>query len=221
MSGRGIAGWLGLSLMGHAMAAGALLWIIPSSAVSDDPLRVISVVLVETEKMEKRGQATFSTRNTGKSSLSPFLIEQPDVPLFPAGEMPITEVPETADAGEVHDALAGGPGASETASAPPAPETGAPDAYRPVVLAALDRAKHYPALARQYDHALEGVVGVAFTIHPDGRLSNAELTAPSRHALLNRAALALVRRVGAVPPPPPPAPLRFTANIEYRLQDSP
>ncbi|MEO6665932.1 MAG: hypothetical protein ABIO65_04050, partial [Nitrospiria bacterium] len=163
------------------MAAGTLFRVIPYSAVVDEPLHVMRVVLVETEK---RGQATFSTRNTGKTSLSPLPIEQPDVPLA-AAEMPITEVPETADAGEGQDALADESAAvPEIVSAAPALETGAPDAYRPVVLAALDRAKSYPALARQYDHALEGVVGVAFTIHPDGRLSNAELTAPSRHALL-------------------------------------
>ena len=99
--------------------------------------------------------------------------------------------------------------------APPVTETGIEDAYRPVVLAALARAKRYPLLARQ--RGLEGVVEIAFTIHPDGRVSSAEVVTPSRHRLLDAAALGMVGRVGSLPPPPSPAPLRFPARIEYRL----
>ena len=89
------------------------------------------------------------------------------------------------------------------------------DAYRPLVLAALARAKRYPLLARQ--RGLEGVVEIAFTIHPDGRVSSAEVVNPSRHRLLDAAALGMVSRIGSLPPPPSPAPLRFPARIEYRL----
>ena len=99
--------------------------------------------------------------------------------------------------------------------APPVTEAGIEDAYRPVVLAALARAKRYPLLARQ--RGLEGVVEIAFTIHPDGRVSSAEVVTPSRHRLLDAAALGMVGRVGSLPPPPSPAPLRFPARIEYRL----
>jgi TonB family protein len=89
------------------------------------------------------------------------------------------------------------------------------DAYRPLVLAALARAKRYPLLARQ--RGLEGVVEIAFTIHPDGRVSSVEVVNPSRHRLLDAAALGMVDRIGSLPPPPSSAPLRFPARIEYRL----
>ena len=105
----------------------------------------------------------------------------------------------------------------EEASPEAAGATGAAseDAYRPLVLASLARAKRYPLLARQ--RGLEGVVEIAFTIHPDGRVSSAEVVTPSRHRLLDAAALGMVSRIGLLPPPPSPAPLRFPARIEYRL----
>ncbi|OGW60644.1 MAG: hypothetical protein A2638_02420 [Nitrospirae bacterium RIFCSPHIGHO2_01_FULL_66_17] len=61
------------------------------------------------------------------------------------------------------------------------------------------------------------MVEIAFTIHPDGRVSSAEVVNPSRHRLLDAAALGMVSRIGSLPPPPSPAPLRFPARIEYRL----
>ena len=105
----------------------------------------------------------------------------------------------------------------EETSAEAAGATGAAseDAYRPLVLAALARAKRYPLLARQ--RGLEGVVEIAFTIHPDGRVSSAEVVTPSRHRLLDAAALGMVSRIGSLPPPPLPATLRFAAWIKYRL----
>lgn len=91
------------------------------------------------------------------------------------------------------------------------------DAYRPLVLAALARAKHYPLLARQ--RGLEGIVEIAFTIHPDGRVSEPEVISSSRHSVLDQAALGMVQRLGLLPPPPEPAPLRFPARIQYRLDE--
>jgi TonB family protein len=99
--------------------------------------------------------------------------------------------------------------------APPTSGVASEDAYRPLVLAALARAKRYPLLARQ--RGLEGVVEIAFTIHPDGRVSAVEVVNPSPHRLLDAAALSMVDRIGSLPPPPSPAPLRFPARIEYRL----
>lgn len=91
------------------------------------------------------------------------------------------------------------------------------DAYRPLVLAALARAKHYPLLARQ--RGLEGIVEIAFTIHPDGRVSEPEVISSSRHSVLDQAALGMVQRLGSLPPPPEPSPLRFPARIQYRLDE--
>ncbi len=101
--------------------------------------------------------------------------------------------------------------------APPVLETGSEDTYRPLVLAALAREKRYPLLARQ--RGLEGVVEIAFTIDPDGRVSQPEVISSSRHPVLDQAALGMVLRLGSLPPPPEPAPLRFPARIQYRLDE--
>ncbi|HET8761504.1 MAG TPA: energy transducer TonB [Nitrospiria bacterium] len=89
------------------------------------------------------------------------------------------------------------------------------DAYRPLVLAMLERAKRYPLVADRW--RLEGTVDIAFTIHPDGRLSDPELIASSTHPILDDAALAIVRRVRYVPPPPSQASIRFSALIRYQV----
>jgi protein TonB len=89
------------------------------------------------------------------------------------------------------------------------------DSYRPLVLAILERAKRYPLVAERW--RIEGAVDIAFTIHPDGRLSDPDLIASSTHQILDDAALAIVRRVRFVPPPPSEAPMRFSALIQYQV----
>jgi protein TonB len=82
-------------------------------------------------------------------------------------------------------------------------------------LAALERAKRYPFLAKE--RGLEGTVEIAFTIHPDGRISAPRVMTSSRVRILDDATLSMVRRVGLLPPPPEAATLRFPARISYRL----
>jgi TonB family protein len=101
--------------------------------------------------------------------------------------------------------------------APLLTETVIEDPYRPIVLAALARAKRYPLFARQ--HGLEGIVEIAFTIHSDGRVSEPEVISSSRQPVLDQAALGMVKRLGSLPPPPEPSPLRFPARIQYRLDE--
>jgi TonB family protein len=93
------------------------------------------------------------------------------------------------------------------------------DHYRPLVLAILERAKRYPLLAQR--RGLEGTVEITFMISPDGRLSDPELLGSSTYHVLDEATLAMVRRVGVVPPPPSPTPVRFPARIQYRLDPCP
>jgi protein TonB len=96
------------------------------------------------------------------------------------------------------------------------PSTGtSTDRYRPLVLAILERAKRYPLLAHR--RGIEGTVEIAFMIDSAGRLSDPELIASSTHHVLDEATLAMVRRVGVVPPPPDTTPVRFPASIQYRL----
>jgi protein TonB len=104
-----------------------------------------------------------------------------------------------------------------THEAPPMQQAGVEDPYRPIVLAALAREKRYPLLARQ--RGVEGIVEIAFTIHPDGRVSEPEVISSSRQPVLDQAALSMVKRLGSLPPPPEPTPLRFPARIQYRLDE--
>ena len=92
------------------------------------------------------------------------------------------------------------------------------DAYRVLVLTALERAKRYPLFARE--RGIEGTVEIVFVIQPDGRVSDPEVVISSQSRILDDAALGMVSRVGILPPPPEPVPLRFPARIGYRL-DSP
>jgi protein TonB len=142
----------------------------------------------------------------------PMSIDATPVPIDGTGTSP----PELAElsppvAGDPSEALdAGSDIGSEQTSM-----NGTPDEYRPLVLAILDRAKRYPLVARRW--GLEGVVDIAFTIHPNGRLSDPELITSSNHQVLDDAALALVRRVRVVPPPPTRSPMRFSALIQYQV----
>lgn len=94
-------------------------------------------------------------------------------------------------------------------------QSNAMDAYRALVLTALERAKRYPLFARV--RGMEGTVEIAFIIQPDGQVSHPEVVTSSQFRILDEAALGMVRRVGTLPPPPELAPLRFPARIAYRL----
>lgn len=228
-----IARWVGLSLAAHAVAGGALFWAGPEKAVVDRPSGVMYVMLVEHPAMEVEIPAQFIAprrRPTTDESVLP-----PDQPAPPtaASEHPATdtsdfvidpnvEAPDVALPSERDEPDAdGNDSAAESVAESHAAPVSAPPSngtdYRAVVVAAIERVKRYPELARTRD--MEGTVQIAFTIHPDGRLSDPEVVVPSRYALLNHAALALVRRMRSVPPPPSTAPLRFPASIQYRLPD--
>ena len=95
-------------------------------------------------------------------------------------------------------------------------ETAAHAQYRPLVLAILERAKRYPLLAQR--RGLEGTVEIEFLIGADGRISDPQVIVPSPHRVLDAATLALVHRIGSLPPPPDRTPLRFPVRIEYTLE---
>jgi len=217
---------MGISALVHIVLAAALFAVSfgsslgPPSQVSD---RVMMVQLIG----DDRGERT--ARPAGPNVSSPEPLAPPRKITFP--HPPLTKGEPEEHSSEVTSSVAtfsdapfviDGDGASteerpEQSGGDAAGANGvaSEDAYRPLVLAALARVKRYPLLARQ--RGLEGVVEIAFTIHPDGRISSAEVVNPSRHRLLDAAALGMVSRIGSLPPPPSSAPLRFPARIEYRL----
>nr|WP_282449410.1 energy transducer TonB [Roseibium sp. CAU 1639] len=69
--------------------------------------------------------------------------------------------------------------------------------YKGKVVAKLRRAKRYPPQARR--KSLEGTARVAFTISRDGSVSGIRLAGSSGHALLDQAALDMVRRAAPMP----------------------
>jgi len=228
--------WLGLSVLFHLIVAVALFAasfgssLGPPSQVSD---RVMMVQLIGDDRGERTARPAEPNVSSPEPLAPPRRITSPP-PLLTKGEPEEHSSEVTASVATFSDApfVIDGDGASteerpeqsggdaesreeDSAEAVPVAGSASEDMYRPVVLAALARAKRYPLLARQ--RGLEGVVEIAFTIHPDGRVSSAEVVNPSRHRLLDAAALSMVDRIGSLPPPPSPAPLRFPARIEYRL----
>ncbi len=220
--------WIGISALVHVVLAAALFAasfgssLGPPSQVSD---RVMMVRLIGDDRGERTARQAEANVSSPEPLAPPRRIKSPpeehpsevtaSVATFP--DAPSAVDGDGASIEEWTEQTGGDAETREEASpeAPPTSGAASEDAYRPLVLAALARAKRYPLLARQ--RGLEGVVEIAFTIHPDGRVSSAEVVTPSRHRLLDAAALGMVDRIGSLPPPPPPAPLRFPARIEYRL----
>jgi len=65
------------------------------------------------------------------------------------------------------------------------------------LLDALQPHFHYPLLARR--RGWEGTVQVGLHVHADGRISHLHIVASSRHAVLDRAALDCLKRIGQLP----------------------
>ena len=99
------------------------------------------------------------------------------------------------------------------------PGKGASQDYFNTVRARIERHKHYPLAARR--RRIEGTAAVRFVLHPDGRATDAAPADPSRHRLLNQAALKAVRDASPFPKPPAglmsrPVPLEI--SIVFQLK---
>lgn len=98
--------------------------------------------------------------------------------------------------------MAGAGGVAGTSEASPTPQTSSADdapgfaaaiaTHDGLVLAALERAKRYPAMARQ--RGQEGVVGIMFEIDRDGHVIAADIAVSSGSRRLDRAVIEQVHR---------------------------
>lgn len=91
-------------------------------------------------------------------------------------------------------------------------------AYKAALLAAIERHKRYPGRARR--RHLEGQVRVSFRVAADGRIGRIALVSGSGAALLDRAAVQTLQRLGRVAPLPPALGLGhwdLVVPIEFRL----
>ena len=91
--------------------------------------------------------------------------------------------------------------------------------YAGRVMAHLRRHQRYPSAARSA--RLQGKAMVRFTIHANGSVGDVSLVRSSGHSLLDREALAMVRRASRFPPIPSAAgrkSMTITAPVNYRLR---
>lgn len=81
------------------------------------------------------------------------------------------------------------------------------------ILKQIERKKFYPKSALRYQ--LEGLVKVKFEISPEGHVTNAHLGETQADAILNEAALQLIRTLDL--PKPKAGPILLEVPIQYRL----
>jgi len=87
--------------------------------------------------------------------------------------------------------------------------------FKDTVRSAIEAAKFYPMSARERGY--EGVVGVRFSIAPDGSVKDVAVVNPCHCDALNKAACEAVRRAG--PFPPPPETVTMEVDLSYRLEE--
>ena len=86
------------------------------------------------------------------------------------------------------------------------------------IVSRLTDIRHYPPQARAKHE--EGIVLVGFAIDRSGHVLTPSLARTSGHSLLDQEALAMLKRVGALPPPPsslPQDPVFLTLPVMFCL----
>lgn len=233
--------WLGISIALHVVLAIGVWAAARTTGTSSSPtggISVVAVTLVEASTINcgeacgassgrspVRAAVTEVAQTHAATSPVPTVdvLQSESAEILPVDDGSVSSLREPADTvqpmwpdgSESASSAESEPTSPVDPSPPPAGDSDARDRYRPLVLAILERAKRYPLFAQR--HGLEGTVEIAFIIAPDGRLSEPEVIASSKHGVLDAATLAMVRRVGTVPPPPDTTPQRFAARIQYTL----
>ncbi|HMN70373.1 MAG TPA: TonB family protein [Rhodoblastus sp.] len=88
--------------------------------------------------------------------------------------------------------------------------------WRGMVLAQLQRSKHYPPAAR--DKNITGQPVITFSLAPSGALSSVSLVRSSGAPILDQAALEMVRRAAPFPPNPAGARGVFSAPVNFYVR---
>lgn len=128
--------------------------------------------------------------------------------------------PAAAPTSQLGNSSAAAPASAAGVGDPRGVEAGAKERYLYELRLLLDSRKQYPPVARSLRQ--EGAVEVSFLLRPDGRIEDTNVTQPSSHETLNRAALQLVEAVGRFKPLPTELQKlvgwRVSVPIEYRLK---
>jgi len=201
--------------------------LVPETPVSEIPVQETQVQDTPAEEM--------STAEETPPQAQPDETSAPDVAEIPAPRPrpapqrrpePPLEATSVPDSPPTAAAPAPAPGAAPTgpaapsAATAPAAASAAEISYARLLLSRLQRAIIYPRGAQR--RGLEGVVRVEVLIAASGELRQVRLDMSSGHAVLDQAALALVRRVAPFPPVPPGLirnrpDFAFRAPIQYQL----
>lgn len=154
-------------------------------------------------------------------------VSRPEPAIEPAAPPAVPAQAVTADRAATAPQTAGSAGISGSQDRPDAAQTSRADdapgfagslQYDGLVLAALERAKRYPAMARQ--RGREGVAGIVFEIDRQGRVLDVRIAAPSGSRSLDRAALEQVHRAAPFPAAPAGSDWpsrRFATEIRFSL----
>lgn len=154
-------------------------------------------------------------------------VSRPEPAIEPAAPPAAPAQAMTADMANTAPQTAGSAGISGSQDRHEAPQTSRADdapgfagslQYDGLVLAALERAKRYPAMARQ--RGREGVTGIVFEIDRQGRVLDVRIAAPSGSRSLDRAALEQVHRAAPFPAAPAGShwpSRRFATEIRFSL----
>jgi protein TonB len=146
-----------------------------------------------------------------------------DVPPASIPSGAIAEIGVAAQSGVAAPQIAAGAGVGGHGETPPPPAIGAPGGtsnWSGLVLGRLEQFRRYPAEARRSRQ--EGVCYVRFTIDRQGHVLASSLDRTSGYALLDREAVALVRRADPLPAPPAEIEgetISLTVPVEFFLSD--
>jgi protein TonB len=216
-----------ISAAGHAAAIGLAVWALPWLRAGPDPgVRVVQVALVGPETLVPAGPSP-----PVPAPLSATRTEQPRPeatvphPQVPEARPPVEDLARPFDPAAPFGFPLAGEGAppAPVAAEPPAaaeaaPEAEAPpmsaEAFRAALVAAVERAKVYPRIARE--RGLFGTTGVALTLAPDGGLAAVRVARSSGSKALDEAAVAAVR-AARLPAPPADMPLAYDLGISFTL----
>lgn len=224
VTGRRVRGVLAAAAL-HAMAFGVWLTVTthiePSPVPTLEPLGITFVMAPvrgvgsptprpESDRAEPRAARA---RPVTVEPLTDPLVAEPPAPVLAAPALDVLSpavMPAPGDpvgvsaesAAPVQGRSGVGTGGAGESAVPPALGTpGGQSNWAGLVLGRLQQFKRYPAEAQRGRE--EGVCQVRFTIDRQGRVRDASLIHTSGHALLDREAVALVRRADPLPPPPP------------------
>lgn len=214
---------IGVAVAVHATVAGLALWMSTVPRLSVTPPDAISISIAPLLAEEK----AVAPAPEPEPEPEPEPVPQPDplpVPEPQALPEPLPE-PEPVLVSSAAPAPGDAVAPPTPTEEPPPPAPANPEAetraatYFGKLLAWLDRHKHYPRAARK--NRVEGVVYLHFVMDRSGKVLSYQIDKSSGAALLDQAALDMIRRADPLPPIPDDIPdetLDLVVPVEFFMR---